>query len=244
MSDANFYNYWLNSHGALVRKHSKVMRAKKYIQSHVFEHPANEAMRSARGMLPPVAGITEMWWDSVQDFVEAFASPEGHAVAAELEADEKSFFDLESSQGFMTEEHLITDHTHKRPLSDSSIKCVYLVAKRENVLPQDFYKTWKEDHGPLFTSLSDNVSASKYIQSHTIAPDLNAAMSAQRGYSDPLDGITEVWIADADASLGSEAAAEAFEMLIVDERRFVDLEKSRIFLTKEHVIFDYVKAQN
>ena len=34
----------------------------------------------------------------------------------------------------------------------------------------------------------------RYIQSHTIAPEINKGFVQSRGLAEPLDGITEVWI--------------------------------------------------
>ena len=84
--------------------------------------------------------------------------------------------------------------------------------------------------------------AAKYIQSHTIAPEFNAAVVESRGFATPLDGITEVWwksVDDLTAGSATPRGAEAYRELIEDERRFVELSRSRCFLTKEHVIFDY-----
>jgi hypothetical protein len=84
----------------------------------------------------------------------------------------------------------------------------------------------------------------KYVQSHAIAPDVNAGIQASRNYEPPLDGITEVWVNSLDdmaaggADEGGRAAAAA---LVEDERRFVQMDRSRLFLTREHVIFDHTR---
>jgi len=104
------------------------------------------------------------------------------------------------------------------------------------------HKTWLNDHGPLVTSFAKDVRAAKYIQSHTIAPEFNAAVVKSRGFAAPLDGITEVWwksLDDLTAGSGTAAGTNASTKLIEDERRFVEMSRSRCFLTKEHVIFDY-----
>ena len=67
----DFYDYWLNSHGPRVRGHAEAIGARRYVQSHTMDTPMNEALRSARGMMGPVAGITEVWWDSLEAFQAA-----------------------------------------------------------------------------------------------------------------------------------------------------------------------------
>ena len=61
-----------------------------------------------------------------------------------------------------------------------------------------------------------------------------------RGAGDPYDGITELWWGDEAAlreTLGTDDARAAALDLLEDERRFIDLEASSIFLTEEHEIF-------
>lgn len=237
--EAKFYDYWLNTHGPLVRRLAKAIRARKYIQSHTIDGPMNEALRAPRGMMPPVAGITEVWWDSLEDFQAAYATPEGQAAGAELSADEEKFIDVKKSQVFLTQEHVIFDYTKKRPFGDQTIKCTYLLTKRDDLTQEACHKTWLIDHGPVVDGFADVSNLAKYVQSHTIAPEVNAGIVQTRGVLPPLDGITEVWVADPAASKDTEEARKAGEAMITDERRFVEMGKSRCFMTKEHVIFDF-----
>jgi uncharacterized protein (TIGR02118 family) len=237
--EEEFYDYWLNKHGPLVRKHAQVIRAKKYIQSHLIDMPMNEALRSARGMLGPVAGITEVWWDSLEDFQAAYATPEGQAAGKELSADENKFIDVTKSQVFLTEEHVIFDYTDRKPFGKDTIKCTYLLTKRDDITQQACHETWLRDHGPFVNQFSEVSNMAKYVQSHTVHNDINASFVNGRGLAPPLDGITEVWIADPAASKGGEEAQKAGDAMVNDEKRFVEMGKSRCFITKEHVIFDY-----
>ncbi|ETN39452.1 uncharacterized protein HMPREF1541_05675 [Cyphellophora europaea CBS 101466] len=237
--EAAFYEYWLNKHGPLVRSHAKKLRAKKYVQSHLIDTPHNEVLRSTRGMLPPVAGITEVWWDSLEDFEAAYASAEGRVAHGELAADEEIFIDITKSQVFLTQEHMIFDYTDKKPLGEQSMKVTYLLTKRNDLTQAACHETWLDPHGPLVRSFADVSNMAKYVQSHAMATEINAGMMTERGFAAPLDGITEVWIADPAASQGGDEARKASEALINDERRFVDMSKSCCFMTKEHVIFDY-----
>lgn len=240
--EKEFYDYWLNQHGPLVRKHANAIRAKKYIQSHTLDTPMNEALRSARGMLEPVAGITEVWWDSLEDFQAAYATPEGQAAGTELSADEAKFIDFKNSQVFMTQEHLIFDYTDKKPFGQDTIKCTYLLTKRDDLTQAACHETWLKDHGPFVDQFAEVSNMAKYVQSHTIANELNASFASGRGFLAPLDGITEVWIADPAVSKDSEEARKASQALVEDERRFVEMGKSRCFMTKEYTIFDFTSS--
>jgi heme-degrading monooxygenase HmoA len=107
VSPEDFYAYWLNRHGPLVRSFARAIRATRYVQSHTIETPLNDALQTSRGMLPPEAGITEVWWKSLEDLQGGFASEEGQKAARALVEDESTFIDLAQSRCFLTEEHTI-----------------------------------------------------------------------------------------------------------------------------------------
>jgi uncharacterized protein (TIGR02118 family) len=241
LSHAEFSSYWRDRHGPLVAGAAEAIGALRYVQSHLFDHPANEAMRSVRGMLPPVDGVTEVWWESRAAFEAAYGSSEGQAAAAVLADDEARFIDFAQSQVFMTEEHEIFDHRDRRPLGEAALKVTYLLARREGMSQADVHRTWLEDHGPLVASHAETLRMARYVQSHSVHADMNEAFRAGRGYLAPLDGITEVWVAslsDLEAGGATEEGRSAGAALVEDERRFVEMGRSRCFLTREHCIFD------
>lgn len=241
MSHEAFADYWLKQHGPLVASHAGALRLRKYVQSHLFDHPSNEGMRAVRGMLPAVDGITEVWWDSVEDFQAAYATPEGQAAGAALAADEAKFIDFSRSAVFLTEEHTIFDHANAADLGPEALKVTYLLARRDGMTREQCHATWLADHGPLVASFSGPLHMARYVQSHTIAPSLGAEA---RGYEPELDGITEVWVrSEAELAAGgaTEDGRRGGAALVEDERRFVKMEASRCFLTREHLIFDHTK---
>ncbi len=122
------------------------------------------------------------------------------------------------------------------------VKIVYVIRKRDDVPAAEFHRYWLENHGPLVRSFAKAIRARKYIQSHTIAPELNTGFAQSRGMPDAYDGITEVWwdsIEDMTAGMNTPAGQEAGRKLIEDESKFIDFKRSYLFLTEEHTIFDY-----
>jgi uncharacterized protein (TIGR02118 family) len=102
-----FYAYWKDNHGPLVRSVARAIGATRYVQSHTLTTPLNDALQSSRGMLPPEAGITEVWWKSLDDLNASLATDEGRQAAQALIEDEARFIDLAQSRCFLTEEHTI-----------------------------------------------------------------------------------------------------------------------------------------
>lgn len=244
LSHEAFADYWLNKHGPLVAKHAAAIRAKRYVQSHLFEHPANEGMAAVRGMRPATDGITEVWWDSLEDFQAAYSTPEGQAAGAALAEDEAKFIDFSGSAVFLTKEHEIFDRTDGQGPGPDALKVTYLLARRNDLSQAACHETWLKDHGPLVKSFAEPLRMARYVQSHTIAPEMNAGFQAGRGYEPPLDGITEVWVnsqADLEASGATDEGRRGGAALVEDERRFVQMDASRCFLTREHLIFDHTR---
>ena len=121
------------------------------------------------------------------------------------------------------------------------VKLVYCIRRREDVSPEEFRRYWLDEHGPLVRSVASAIGAVRYVQSHTMAPELNEVLRGSRGADQPYDGITEVWwesLADLQASMQTPESQEAQRRLLEDESTFIDFSRSSVFMTEEHVIFD------
>jgi hypothetical protein len=119
------------------------------------------------------------------------------------------------------------------------IKLVYCIKRKASVSPEEFYRYWLEEHGPKVRSVAATIGATRYVQSHTILPDVNAGFRASRGLAEGYDGITEVWFEDEArmaAAFGTAEGAVASKMLLDDESHFIDFAASSIFMTQEHWI--------
>ncbi len=120
------------------------------------------------------------------------------------------------------------------------LKLVYCIARRAELSPEEFRRTWLEDHGPLVRRYAEAIRAVRYVQSHTGEDDLNAAFIEGRGLKLPYDGITEVWFrsrTDMEKGMASEEGRKAAAALQEDEARFIDFSRSCVFMTVEHEIF-------
>lgn len=119
------------------------------------------------------------------------------------------------------------------------IKLVYAIRRRADLSPDAFRKRWLE-HAPLVKRFAESMRAVRYVQSHTLDSNWNEALRGSRGASPAYDGITEVWW-ESEAALATALATpegqEAGRALLEDERAFIDLAASSLFLTEEHPIF-------
>ena len=110
LSEEEFYDYWLNQHGPLVKKHAPVLGMRRYVQSHTIQNPQlNAAAQQPRGIHDMYDGITEVWWDSVEALMGSLQTEEAQEANRILSADEATFVDCENSAIFFSTEHTIFD---------------------------------------------------------------------------------------------------------------------------------------
>ena len=125
------------------------------------------------------------------------------------------------------------------------IKLVYVIRKRADISEKEFHEYWLKQHGPLVRSFAKSMRAKKYVQSHTVSEDAGKQIRNPRPkMTETYDGITEVWwdsLEDFNSGGAVEDRAKAARALLEDESKFIDFERSSIFLTEEHEIFDYTK---
>ena len=123
-----------------------------------------------------------------------------------------------------------------------AIKMVACVHRRSDLTLAEFAKYWREDHRDLVLSKLPALQARRYAQNHLLPGELGPSLALARGMdTDCYDGILELWwdtLDDVVAAFSSPEAIEASAVLAEDEARFVDLARSRVFLTEELIMFD------
>jgi len=110
LTTEEFVDYWLNRHGPLVRQHAPILGMKRYVQSHRIDNAELQAAAQLpRGITDSYDGVTEVWWNSVEELVGAMQTPEGQESNRILSEDEARFVDCANSAIFFSVEHTIFD---------------------------------------------------------------------------------------------------------------------------------------
>ena len=109
------------------------------------------------------------------------------------------------------------------------IKTIVLVKKKQGISREEFYRYWKDVHGPFVAKHIPFLR--KYTQNHFIDVP---------GYEYEGDGIIETWYDDIESfqkSMAFNTTPEARELgLGEDWAKIADMGKPKMWVVEEHVI--------
>ncbi|KKL16304.1 hypothetical protein LCGC14_2496920 [marine sediment metagenome] len=121
------------------------------------------------------------------------------------------------------------------------IKLVYCARRLPGLSREEFQRYWRETHGPLVRSRAKTLRVRRYVQVHTLESPVNDALREGRGSLEPYDGVAELWWDSAEeltAVMATPEGQRAGQELLDDERRFIDLEHSALWIAEEHPIVE------
>lgn len=119
------------------------------------------------------------------------------------------------------------------------IKLSYALRRRPDLSREEFQRYWREEHAPLVRRKAEALRIRRYVQLHTRPTPVDEALREQRGHDEPYDGVAELWwdsLEDLTEGFGTEEGEAAATELLEDERRFIDLVRSPIWLGEENVV--------
>ena len=120
-------------------------------------------------------------------------------------------------------------------------KLITCVRRLPHLSVDEFDRHWREQHAPLIQAESKTLKIRRYIQNSPLPdPALQEAIRAGRaaGVAD-FDGCAGLWWDSREDSLAARTTPEgalALARVLEDERRFVDLEHSRLWFASERTI--------
>jgi uncharacterized protein (TIGR02118 family) len=120
------------------------------------------------------------------------------------------------------------------------VKLVFTLRRRPDMTREDFQRYWREQHAPLVERHAETLRIRRYVQVHARETELDDAIAASRGSeAGAFDGVAELWwdsVEDLIAAYSSDAGQAAGAELLEDERKFIDLPRSPLWLGEEHVV--------
>jgi uncharacterized protein (TIGR02118 family) len=122
------------------------------------------------------------------------------------------------------------------------IKLVFSLRRRPEMTREEFQAYWRERHAPLVSRHAEALRIRRYVQTHASSSELAVAQSVARGSEpDVYDGEAELWwdsLDDVVAAVSTPAGQQAAIELLEDERRFIDLAHSPLWIGEEHTFVD------
>ena len=118
------------------------------------------------------------------------------------------------------------------------IKMVFAARRLPNLSPEEFHRYWRETHGRLAQKKLPALRVKRYVQTHTIDTPFNDVLRESRGGGEPYDGVVEIWwdsVEELEAAFSTPEGVQASEELLEDEKRFIDLPRSSMWLAEEEV---------
>jgi uncharacterized protein (TIGR02118 family) len=120
------------------------------------------------------------------------------------------------------------------------IKLVFSLRRRPVMTREEFQAYWRDQHAPLVARHAEALRIRRYVQTHARSSEFAAAQSVARGGEpDYYDGQAELWwdsLDDVIAAASTAAGQAAAIALLEDERRFIDLEHSPLWIGEERLV--------
>ena len=117
------------------------------------------------------------------------------------------------------------------------IKLVFSLRRRPEMTREQFQAYWRDQHASLVSRHAEALRIRRYVQTHARSSEIADAQSSARGSEPDLyDGVAELWwdsVEDVLAAVSTPAGQLAATELLEDERRFIDLERSPLWIGEE-----------
>ena len=125
------------------------------------------------------------------------------------------------------------------------IKLSFCLVRLPHLTREAFQAYWLETHGPLVASVAGALQIRRYVQTHSLPAEVQAGIRTSRDAPQEFDGVAELWFDSLEAMAANGAlpqAQAAAALLLEDERRFIDLPKSPLWFSREHVIVNVAQV--
>jgi uncharacterized protein (TIGR02118 family) len=116
------------------------------------------------------------------------------------------------------------------------IKLVYCLRRLPRLTRAEFQRYWRETHGPLVRKHAEVLGVLRYVQAHTLEDPMNVVLRQGRGAQEEYDGVAELWWESRESftrAFSSPAAQAAARELLEDERAFIDMSRSSLWIAEE-----------
>lgn len=119
------------------------------------------------------------------------------------------------------------------------VKFAFCLRRLPSMSRAQFQERWFDVHGPLVKERAEVLGIRRYVQLHSLDDALSAGVRGVRESPEPYDGIAELWWDSLEAFAPPDSSPErrrAGQELLEDERKFIDLPRSPVWLGRERQV--------
>lgn len=120
------------------------------------------------------------------------------------------------------------------------IKIVFALRRKPGMSKAEFDGYWKHEHGPRVKARIPKFDGVRYVQVRTIEGPATEMLRRSRGSSEAYDGVAEIYWASResfDQSFDTAEARQAGLELLEDEKNFIDLARSALWIAEDDEIY-------
>lgn len=131
-----------------------------------------------------------------------------------------------------------TGRPGRRTGDGKMLRVTFCLKRLPGLTRAEFQDYWRNHHAPLVQAHAAALGIRKYVQSHSLTVAGAFPLADVRGSTGlDFDGVAQLWWDDRKsfaAAGATEAGQRAGTLLLADEKRFIDLPNSPIFLSEDH----------
>jgi len=218
LSREEFQSYWFDTHAPLVASHADTLGIVRYQQVHT-----RQEMRPTT--VPCFDGVAELWVDASKRSTDAAAVA---AASRALLEDEANFIDHSASPIWVADEDV------RLVGPKVGLRMTATLRRNPNITREQFRHHWRELHGPWAMRHPEVFGFRHYVQNHAPADADDNPLARERNAPPAFDGVSEIY---RDAPTASpEAVAALRQEFHEDEKNFLDIDASPVFLGEVRVI--------
>lgn len=119
------------------------------------------------------------------------------------------------------------------------IKLTFCIHRLPHMSREEFQSYWLETHAPLVKKHAQILNVRRYLQQHPMDDPINDTIRKSRGTPGRFDGVAEVWFDSVESMMepaSTEAGRAAMKAIREDEARFIDSERSPVWVGQDHVL--------
>jgi len=234
MSMEDFIDTYENGHAKLMAPMMPL--ARRYLRRYVT--PEMNAVSQSVPQVP-FDCLTEIWWDSREEFETGMASLRDDTRYRQIREDEKNLFAGPSSPVFSAEEfespmrgfvdRPTLDGVRECDGTDDVFKLVFLLKRRPGMTVDEYRHYYETRHRVLGEKAM--TSALRYIRRHVV-PEGNLSSEVREL---PFDTVMEIWWESRDgfASPDNRTAEELWNEIYHDEEQLFATHANPVFSVRE-----------